>query len=85
MIAALFAAGSQAVQEVGSDLVTWLGGEDAAEEVRGAITKTDPHAFVAIVAAKPPSWNEWRAFHSMTMTSPSLAWLAPPTIAFNAW
>jgi ribosomal protein L11 methyltransferase len=79
VIAALFAAGSQAVQEVGSDLVTWLASEDAAEQVRGAITKTDPGAIVAIVAARPQSWNEWRArvvahrLGKLTITPPWLA------------
>ncbi len=81
VIAALFAAGSQAVQEVGSDLVTWLAGEDAAEEVRAAITKTDPHAIVAIVAAQPQSWNEWRArvgAHRLGALT-----IAPPWLAEN--
>ena len=79
VIAALFAAGSQAVQEVGSDLVTWLAGERAAEGVRGAITKTDPHAIVAIVAAQPESWNEWRArvdAHRLGALTVAPPWLA---------
>ncbi len=81
MIAALFAVGSQAVQEVGSDLVTWLAGEDAAEEVRVAIEKTDPHAIVAIVAAQPQLWNERRArvgAHRLGALT-----IAPPWLAEN--
>jgi ribosomal protein L11 methyltransferase len=81
VIAALFAAGSQAVQEVGSDLVTWLAGDAAAEEARGAITRTDPHATVAIVAARPQSWNEWRArvgAHRLGALT-----IAPPWLAEN--
>ena len=61
VIAALFAAGSQAVQEVGSDLVTWLAGNRAAEKVRTALRNADPNATVSIVATQPQSWNEWRA------------------------
>ncbi len=81
MIAALFAGGAQAVQEVGSDLVTWLAGEAATEGVRGAITKADPHAIVAIVAAQPQSWNEWRArvgAHRLGVLT-----IAPPWLAEN--
>jgi len=81
VIAALFAAGSQAVHEVGSDLVTWLASEDAAEVARGAISKADPHAIVAIVVAQPQSWNEWRArvaAHRLGALT-----IAPPWLAEN--
>ena len=79
VIAALFAAGSQAVQEVGSDLVTWLAGKHAVEEVRGAIAKTDPRAIVAIVAAQSQSWNQWRArvgAHRLGALTIAPPWLA---------
>ena len=81
VIAALFGAGSQAVQEVESDLVTWLAGNRAAEEVRTALRNADPAAIVSIIATQPQSWNEWRArvcAHRLgTLT------IAPPWLAEN--
>ena len=79
VIAALFAAGSQAVQEVGSDLVTWLAGERAAEEVRTALRNADSSATVSIVATQPQSWNEWRArvgAHRIGALTVAPPWLA---------
>lgn len=79
VIAALFAAGSQAVQEVGSDLVTWLAGNRAAEEVRTALRNADPNATVSIVATQPQSWNEWRArvgAHRIGALTVAPPWLA---------
>lgn len=81
VIAALFAAGSQAVQEAGSDLVTWLTGKRAAEEVRSALKKADPEASVSIIATQPESWNEWRArvgAHRIGALT-----IAPPWLAGN--
>ena len=81
MIAALFAAGSQAVQEVGSDLVTWLAGDRAVEEARVALRNADADATVSIIAAQPQSWNEWRArvgVHRLGALT-----IAPPWLAEN--
>ena len=79
VIAALFALGSQAVQEAGSDLVTWLSGDGVAEKARAAITEADPAAIVAITAAQPQSDNEWRArvgAHRLGTLTIAPPWLA---------
>jgi ribosomal protein L11 methyltransferase len=81
VIAALFAAGSQAVQEVGSDLVTWLAGKHAAEEARDALRIADPHATVSIIATKLQAWNEWRARVSAHRVGALT--IAPPWLAEN--
>ncbi|MFN2602622.1 MAG: 50S ribosomal protein L11 methyltransferase [Gemmatimonadaceae bacterium] len=81
VIAALIAAGAQAVQEVGSELITWVAENRAAEEVRTALRRADPDAVVSIIPAKTQSWNEWRArvvAHRLGALT-----IAPPWLAEN--
>jgi len=72
---------------VGSDLVTWIAGHRAAEEVRIAVRTADPDAIVSVVATQPQLSNEWRArvcahrLGALTIAPPWLAENLDPTHA----
>jgi len=60
-VAALFAAGSQGVQEVGDDLVTQLAGDTDAEEVRRLVLAATPDAGVETTLVPEVDWTiEWK-------------------------
>ena len=61
VIDALFAAGSQGVQESGAALITHFPPGTDVEAVERAITEVDPDASIDIQKAPPADWSEWRA------------------------
>ena len=61
MIATLFAEGSQGVQELGDDIVTWFPSESSAKKVRDVVSATDPTARVALTSGQPRDWSQSRA------------------------
>lgn len=61
VIAALFAEGSQGVQELGSEIVTWFPSGSAAERIRDVVRAADPAAHVATAAADPHTWSDSHA------------------------
>jgi ribosomal protein L11 methyltransferase len=61
VIAALFAEGSQGVQELGSEIVTWFPSGLEADRIRAAIRAADPAAQVATAEATPHDWSNSRA------------------------
>jgi ribosomal protein L11 methyltransferase len=61
VIAALFAAGSQGIQEVGDRLVTHFPPETDVERLRARIADADSRADVEVGAADPTDWTEaWK-------------------------
>ena len=61
VIAALFAEGSQGIQELGSEIVTWFPSGSAAERIREVVRAVDPAAHVTTAAAGPHNWTESHA------------------------
>lgn len=62
VVAALFAAGSQGVQEDGDTVLTQFPPDADVEAIRAAVLEADPSADVAITAADPVDWTEgWKA------------------------
>jgi ribosomal protein L11 methyltransferase len=60
VIAALFAAGSQGVQEDGSSLVTHFPADTAIGSIRDALTAADPGADITIRETPDTDYSEWR-------------------------
>lgn len=79
VIATLFAEGSQGVQELDAEVVTWFPSESAAERVRDVIGASDPDALVAVTPGRPKDWSQARAgvrasrLGALTITPPWLA------------
>ena len=61
VIDALFAAGSQGIQEAGSALVTHFPPGTDAGAIEDAIRAADPNASVQVTFAPPQDFSEWRA------------------------
>jgi len=61
VIAALFACGSQGVQEDGATLVTHFPADAAVDEIRAAVLAADSHASVDVSDAPATDYSEWRA------------------------
>jgi ribosomal protein L11 methyltransferase len=62
VVAALFAAGSQGVQEQGDAVLTQFPPDTDVETLRAAVLAADPTADVAITLAEPVDWTEgWKA------------------------
>jgi ribosomal protein L11 methyltransferase len=61
VIAALFEAGSQGVQEDGVAVVTHFPPQTKIDDVRTAVMAADPHAAIAISDAPDVDYSEWRA------------------------
>jgi len=61
VIAALFEAGSQGVQEDGASVVTHFPHDAQIETIRNAVMTVDPRADIAISAAPETDYSEWRA------------------------
>lgn len=79
MIAALFAEGSQGVQELAVDVVTWFPSLAAAERIRDIISASDPAARVALVPGLPQDWSQSRAgvrAHRLGALTIAPPWLA---------
>jgi ribosomal protein L11 methyltransferase len=80
VVAALFAAGSQGVQEQGDAVLTQFPPDTDVESLRSAILAADPSADVAITAAEPVDWTEgWKALigaHELGRLAVVPPWLA---------
>ncbi|HEY3257433.1 MAG TPA: 50S ribosomal protein L11 methyltransferase [Gemmatimonadaceae bacterium] len=61
VIAALLAEGSQGVQELGAEILTWFPSVSSAERIREVVVAADPAARVATTAASPHDWSDSRA------------------------
>lgn len=61
VIDALFAEGSQGVQETDADILTHLPADSSSAGIRDAIRAADPAAAVFITGARPVTWDAWRA------------------------
>lgn len=61
VVAALFAAGSQGVEEDGDALVTHFPPRTDVEAVRRAVIASDPRAMIATFETPDVRWDEWRA------------------------
>lgn len=79
VIDALFAIGSEGVQEIGDDVVTHLPASVSRGEIESAILGADSSATIAIVEAVPADWSAWSAavrshdIGALTVTPPWLA------------
>lgn len=79
VIARLFAEGSQGVQELGDDIVTWFPSESAAKKVRDLVSVADPAARVRLTAGPPRDWSQSRAevkAHRLGVLTITPPWLA---------
>lgn len=79
LIAVLFAAGSQGVQEDGDALVTHFPPGTQTDELVRDIMNADPRARVAISLAPQTDWSEWRASvqaHKLGRLTVAPPWLA---------
>jgi ribosomal protein L11 methyltransferase len=78
--AALFAAGSQGVQELGDEILTQFPPEADVEAIRGAVLAADAAADVSIAPADPVDWTEgWKALigaHDLGGLAVVPTWLA---------
>lgn len=79
VISALFAAGSQGIQEDGDAIVTHFPPGTPTDEIVHDIMDADPRARVAISRAQRMDWSEWRA--SVTAHQVGSLTIAPPWLA----
>jgi len=80
VIDALFAVGSQGVQEAGSALITHFPPGTEASTIERAIRSVDPDASIEIEAAPPADWSQWRASvqsHRLGRITISPPWFEP--------
>ncbi len=61
VIAALFEAGSQGIQEDGASVVTHFPGSTRIDAIREAVIAADPRADIAVSDAPDTDYSEWRA------------------------
>ena len=61
VVDALFAAGSQGIQENGSAIITHFPPGTSADEIERAVLIADPHATITSDLAPAADWSEWRA------------------------
>ncbi len=79
VIAALFAAGSQGIQEDGDAIVTHFPPGTPTDAIIHDVMDADPRARVAISLAPPTDWSEWRA--SVRAHEVGSLTIAPPWLA----
>ena len=80
VIDALFAAGSQGVQEAGNALITHFPPGTAASTIERAVKSVDPAAAIEIEAAPPADWSQWRASvrsHRLGRITIAPPWIEP--------
>ena len=61
VIDALFAIGSEGVQEIGDDVVTHLPASASRAEIESVVLGADSSAIIGIVEAAPADWSTWIA------------------------
>jgi ribosomal protein L11 methyltransferase len=76
VIDALFAAGSQGVQEIGGAIVTHFPPGTSSDEIASAVKGVDNAAVVTATEAPAADWSEWRA--SVTAHRLGKITIAPP-------
>jgi ribosomal protein L11 methyltransferase len=79
VIAALFEAGSQGVQEDGPCVVTHFPADAAIDAIRKAVIGADPRADIAVADAPETDYSEWRA--SVSSHRVGGLTIAPPWLA----
>ncbi len=79
VIAALFDAGSQGVQEDGMSVVTHFPSNARLHEIRNAVMAADPRASIAVSEAPETDYSEWRASVSSHRVGNLV--IAPPWLA----
>ena len=86
VIDALFAAGSQGVQETGGALITHFPPGTSASTIESAIKSADPGASVQIESAPPADWSQWRASvqsHRLGKITVAPPWIASDNDSIN--
>jgi ribosomal protein L11 methyltransferase len=80
VIAALFEAGVQGIEEIGESLVTHVSGQSLADDVRGAVMIASPNAAVETAPLPDVDWSErWKlGIHVQSLGALSVAppWLS---------
>jgi ribosomal protein L11 methyltransferase len=79
VIAALFAAGSQGVEEDGACVVTHFPGDAPIHAIREAVIGADPRADISVADAQEADYSQWRALVSSHRVGELV--IAPPWLA----
>jgi ribosomal protein L11 methyltransferase len=79
VIAALFEAGSQGIQEDGACVVTHFPGDAPLDAIRSAVTAADPRADIRVADAPEVDYSQWRASVSSHQVGKLV--IAPPWLA----
>ena len=79
VIAALFEAGSQGVQEDGASVVTHFPADAPIDAIRNAVTGADPRAAISVSDAPDTDYSQWRASVSAHRVGELV--VAPPWLA----
>jgi ribosomal protein L11 methyltransferase len=79
VIAALFDAGSQGVQEDGASVVTHFPGDAPIDAIRKAVIRADPRADISVSDAPATDYSQWRASVSSHQVGQLV--IAPPWLA----
>ena len=79
VIAALFASGSQGVQEDGAAVLTHFPADAPIADIRSAVMRADPAAAIAISETPDEDYSEWRA--SVSAHEIGRLVIAPPWLA----
>jgi ribosomal protein L11 methyltransferase len=79
VIAALFEAGSQGVQEDGACVVTHFPGDAPIDAIREAVIDADPRADISVADAPDADYSQWRASVSSHRVGELV--IAPPWLA----
>jgi len=79
VIAALFASGSQGVQEDGQTVVTHFPSDAPIADIRRAVMSADPSASIAVSESPDTDYSEWRASVSAHQVGDLV--IAPPWLA----
>lgn len=79
VIAALFASGSQGVQEDGETVVTHFPADSPIADIRSAVLRADPSAAIAVSESPDTDYSEWRASVSAHEVGDLV--IAPPWLA----
>lgn len=79
MIAALFASGSQGVQEDGATVLTHFPADASQADIRAAVMEADPRAEISVSEAPDTDYSQWRASVSAHEVGDLV--IAPPWLA----
>ena len=79
VIAALFEAGSQGVQEDGASVVTHFPGDAPIDAIRRALLRADPRAEIDVADAPEVDYSQWKATVSSHKVGELI--IAPPWLA----